>query len=316
MKIPWDDFRLIKAIADHRSLNGAAEALGLNHSTVFRRLGDLEKRLGAVLFERHRSGYSTTQAGEEMVLMAARMDEDVTTFLRKMAGQSPSPTGDLRITTNDTLLLYLMPVFAAFRRAFPAIRADIVLSNQALNLSKRDADIAIRATDTPPDTLVGRRVAAIAWAVYGCARDFDLALASPAFDPLTLFDASWVSLGEQFSHVKAARYVLDHVSPERVAMTINTVLGLAEAVEQGIGIGPLPCFIADQKPGLRRLTPLNPDFSTGLWLLTHPDLRASPRVRAFLDLAATEIAALRPLFEGQAAATAVPGLQQANSSHC
>jgi DNA-binding transcriptional LysR family regulator len=90
------------------------------------------------------------------------------------------------------------------------------------------------------------------------------------------------------------------VRPERIALTVNTVLGLTEAVEAGIGIGPLPCFIADARPDLVRLSSVDPDFSTGLWLLTHPDLKSSPRVRAFLDLAAAEMQKLRPRLEGRA----------------
>ena len=298
--VSWDDFRLIKAIADHRSLTGAAEALGVNHSTVFRRLADTEKRLGMPLFERHRTGYGLTPAGEEMVALAERMDRDVTSFSRKLAGQTLTPSGEVRVTTNDTLLVHLlMPVIATFRKAYADIRVDVVLSNQALNLSKRDADIAIRATDNPPETLVGRRVAAIVWAVYGRATDFPEAVGGAGVSPASLFGRDWVSLGDQFGHLKAARYVRDHVPPEHVALKINTVLGLAEAVAEGIGVGPLPCFIADRNPALVRLTAHNPEFSTGLWLLTHPDLRASPRIRAFLDCAAAELVKIRPLVEGE-----------------
>ena len=90
----------------------------------------------------------------------------------------------------------------------------------------------------------------------------------------------------------------ERVAPERIVYKVNTVLGLAEAVEAGIGIGPLPCFIADARPALVRLAPPNPDFSTGLWLLTHPDLRHSARVRVFLDFLAAEIAKLRKYLEG------------------
>ncbi len=298
-RMAWDDFRLVKAVADSRSLTGAATTLGVNHSTVFRRLGEIEKRLGAPVFERHRTGYGLTPAGEEMVALAERMERDVTAFSRKLAGKALTPSGEVRVTTNDTLLAHLlMPVLAAFRAQYPDIRVDMVLSNQALNLSKRDADIAIRATDNPPETLVGRRVAALAWAIYGRRGDFPTAAEGGSEDIGELAGRCWVSLGDQFGHLKAARYVREHVPADRIALKINTVLGLTEAVEEGIGIGPLPCFIADRRPGLVRLTPMNPDFSAGLWLLTHPDLRASPRVRAFLDCAAAELVKVRPLIEG------------------
>jgi DNA-binding transcriptional LysR family regulator len=291
----WDDFKLVRLIAEARGLAGAAERLGVNHSTVFRRLGQLEETLGTKLFERHRSGYALTAAGEEMAALAERMDDDVASFARKLAGQVLSPAGELRVTTNDTLLTHLLtPLFGRFRERCPDVRLDIVLSNQALNLSKRDADVAIRATDTPPETLVGRRAATIAWALYGRAADFP---DSGLVDLPSLYDRPWVALGDNMA-VKAARYVREHVAPERIVYKVNTVHGLTEAVEAGVGVGPLPCFIADATPALVRLSPPNPDFSTGLWLLTHPDLRHSARVRVFLDFLAAEIAKLRKFLEG------------------
>ena len=109
----------------------------------------------------------------------------------------------------------------------------------------------------------------------------------------------WISLGDTFGTFKVVKYERDHVAPERIAYKVNTVLGLAEAVEAGLGIGHLPCFIADKRPTLKRLLPLNESFGTDLWLLTLPDLRASARVRAFLDFLAAEITKLKPLIEGQ-----------------
>ena len=296
--LAWDDFKLVRLIAEAKSLAGAAERLGVNHSTVFRRLGQLEEALGTKLFERHRTGYALTPAGEEMAALAERMDEDVAGFARKLAGQVLSPAGELRVTTNDTLLAHLLtPLFARFSERCRDVRLDVVLSNQALNLSKRDADVAIRATDNPPETLVGRRAATIAWALYGRAADFP---APGAVDLVGLYERRWVALGDNLAFLKAARFVRDHVAPERIVYKVNTVLGLTEAVEAGIGIGPLPCFIADARPALVRLSPPNPDFSTGLWLLTHPDLRHSARVRVFLDFLAAEIAKQRKYLEGGA----------------
>lgn len=303
--LAWDDFRLIKAIAEARALPAAASLIGLNHSTVFRRLGQIEDGLGLKLFERHRSGYVPTPAGEEMVQLAGRLDEDITAFSRKLAGQEIQPAGELRVTTNDTLLVDLLtPVFAAFLQQCPEIRLDILLSNQALNLSKRDADVAIRATDNPPETLVGRRGARIAWALYGLADRFPPD-ADTSLDRLR--DQNWISLGDQFAWLKAVRFLQDYVPPERIVYKVNTVLGLAEAVEAGIGIGFLPCFIADTKPALVRLAAPDPEFAADLWLLTHPDLRHSPRVRLFLDFMATEIGRMKPLIEGERAVAARGG---------
>ena len=295
--LAWDDFRLIKAIAEKRALPAAAAALGVNHSTVFRRLGQIEEALGVRLFERHRSGYVATPAGEEMALLAARVDDDITAFARKLAGQEIKPAGELRVATNDTLLVDLLtPVFARFLAQSPDIRLDMQIGNQAANLSKRDADVAIRATDNPPETLVGRKPARIAWALYGRTADF-LGGELPSLE--SLWERNWVALGEQFAALNAVRYVSRHVAPDRIVYKLSTVLGLAEAVEAGIGIGFVPCFIGDTRPGLTRLAPPDRDLSADLWLLTHPDLRHTPRVRLFLDFLAVELAKLRRLIEGE-----------------
>lgn len=295
-QLAWDDFRLVKTIAEARGLTGAAVALGVNHSTAFRRLGQLETQLGVKLFDRHRTGYVLTSAGEEMCAIAERMDEDINGFARKIAGQAIAPAGELRVTTSDSLLVHLlMPIFADFRARFPEIRLDLVLANQALNLSKRDADVAIRATDTPPETLVGRRLATINWAFYGRREDFPDA-APP--DLVSLYRRDWVALGDNLAGLAVAKFVRDQVAPERVAAKLSTVLGLAEAIEAGIGIGAIPCLIGDAHPELRRLSEPRPDFSASLWLLTHPDLRRSARVRVFLDFVAAEITARRALIEG------------------
>lgn len=295
--LAWDDFRLVKAIADQGGLTGAAVVLGVNHSTVFRRLGQIEDQLGQPLFERRKTGYVATCAGEEMAALASRMEEDVTAFDRRLAGRDVTPSGEVRVTTTDTLFLnMLLPIFASFRQAHPTIRLDVAIGYQTLNLSRRDADIAIRASDSPGETLVGRRLATLNWAIYG--RKEEPLTAAEEADPTALFARNWVTLGDQLGYVKAARYVRDHVAPQRIALKCSAVLGLTEAVEQGIGIGPLPCFIADQRPSLRRLTPPNPDFSTGLWILTHPDIRHVPRVRAFMDFCGNELAKNRALIEG------------------
>jgi DNA-binding transcriptional LysR family regulator len=296
--VAWDDFRLIKAIAEARSLPAAAELIGLNHSTVFRRLGQIEESLGTRLFERHRSGYVPTPAGEEMAVLAERLETDIAGFTRRLAGREILPAGELRVTTNDSLLVELLtPLFATFMKQCPDIKLDVLLGNQALNLSKRDADVAIRATDNPPENLVGRRVAQIGWALYGRAADFPEG--APA-DQSQLVQQRWISLGDQFSNFKVVQYRQKHIPADQTVYKLNTVLGLAEAVEAGIGIGFLPCFIADKRPGLTRLAPPQTGYAADLWLLTHPDLRHSPRVRLFLDFMAAELTKLRPLMEGGA----------------
>lgn len=293
--LAWDDFRLVKAVAEARSLPSAASLLGIDHSTVFRRLKQIETALGTSLFVRHRSGFVATAAGEEMVALATRLDGDITAFARKVAGREVSPSGDLRVTTNDALLVHLLtPIFVRFRRRWPEVRLDIVLANQALNLSRRDADVAIRAGTRPPETLVGRKVASIAWALYGRGPE-----AVPGDIADHEAERDWVSLGDDLSGVKVAKALQERIPAGRIVYRVNSVLGLAEAIEEGAGIGYCPCFIADRRPHLVRLAPPTLDVAADLWLLTHPDLRQQPRVRVFLDFVAHEIGGLRPALAGE-----------------
>ena len=300
MPVPWDEFRLVRAIAERGALAPAAGQLGINPSTAFRRLAAVEAALGARLFERHRSGYVPTPAGEAMVAAALRMDEEAARFDRAVADRASVPCGTLRVTAPAGLALdLLMPMLARFRDRYPRMRLDLVVSEEALNLSRRDADIALRATRAPPANLVGRRLAGVAWAVYGPAGDS----VDHAGD-----DPAWVSPDENVAGGLFARFVAERAGSERVVLRINTVLGLCEAVAAGIGIGPLPCYTADRHPALRRLSEPEPELASVLWLLTHPDLRRSVRVRAFLDHVAAEIAPLRAALEGRRPPIARPGI--------
>jgi DNA-binding transcriptional LysR family regulator len=291
--LSWDDFRYVKAIADTRSLAGAAQSLGVNHSTVFRRLGQIEHQLGSRLFERGRAGYSLTPCGEDMVRLADRVSEDITAFERKVTGQDLRPSGELRITSSDMVLLHLLTdVLIGFRRTYPEITLDIVVSNVLLNLSKRDADVAVRATYRPPEARSGKRVARIAWAIYGAKTrmtQFDPACDVPRND--------WVSLADQTAVARAAKWLKERGGEDRIVYKVNTMLGLAEAVAGGIGLALLPSFVGDTVPGLARLTPPLPELEGELWLLTHPDLRNTARVRAFLDFCTAEMTKRRKVLE-------------------
>lgn len=225
-----------------------------------------------------------------MAAAAERMEDEVAGVLRAVAGQAAAPAGNLRVTAAASFVSgALMPVFAAFRARHSGVTLDVVAAQEALNLSRRDADVAVRASLTAPPNLVARRVACIAWALYGRVEDgTDTA------------DRDWVTTDESVGGGVFARFTDSRIGRGRVAMRLNSVHGLAEAVAAGIGIAALPCIEGDRDPTLMRLGQPEPELETNLWLLTHPDLRNAPRVRAFLDFCAERLAALRPLIEGRA----------------
>jgi DNA-binding transcriptional LysR family regulator len=294
--LSWDDFRYVKAIADSRSLAGAAEQLGINHSTVFRRLGQIEEHLGSRLFERGRGGYALTSCGEQMVELANRLGDDIVTFERRISGQDLRPSGELRVTTMDIILLRLLQdVLVGFRRAYPKIVLDLVITNKTLNLSKRDADVALRATYPGAETPTGTLLTRIAWAIYGPSR-----LASRPFDVLT--DApqhDWIAFTDNVAIAKASKWLKEHVDDERIVYKANTLIGLAETAAAGVGLALMPCFVGAAVPGLARLSPPIPELEAELWLLSHPDLQNTARVRAFMDYCAAEIGKRRKVIECQ-----------------
>lgn len=291
----WDDLRYVLAVGRHGTLAAAGRALGVNHSTVFRRLGLIETRLGVRLFERHTDGCTPTPAGEEALELAERLEGDIDGLERHLAGRDTRPSGTVRVTTTDTLLdAALGPAFAAFCDKHPEIDLEVVLENRFLSLSKRDADVAIRPSTSPADTLVGRRICTIATAVY--AAESYLAGAAE-IDDLARHD--WVAPDDSLVHLAAARWLRTALPSVKPRFRANTLLGVETAVRAGVGLGALPCFMGDAAPELRRVRPPLEELSSELWLLTHRDLRHVARVRVFLDFMDVELRRMGAAFEGR-----------------
>lgn len=292
--IGLEDLRLVRAIGEAGTLAGAARGLGVDHSTAFRRLGALEKRLGVRLFERARDGYTPTPAGEAAIATASSMLESLVTLERQLAGEDLRPSGVVRITTTDTLVDFIAPGLAAFRAAHPEIALELVAANAFFTLTRRDADVAIRPSLTVPDHLVGRRLATIAMAPYAAPAYLADRGRTRSFDAL-----DWLGLDESLAHLGASAWMRKHVPPERVIFRSSSLLALQAAARAGHGVAPLPCYMGDADPGLSRLGSVIVEMASALWLLTHPDLRRVARIRAFLDFMAPWLEERRALLEGQ-----------------
>ncbi|SMF71795.1 transcriptional regulator, LysR family [Tistlia consotensis] len=288
----WDDLRIVLAIGEAGSLSGAGRRLAVSHATVFRRLGALESRLGVRLFERARDGYAPTPAGEELLAAARRVQGAVAAAERRIAGRDLRPAGPLRVTTTDTLLHgLLLPLLPAFRAAFPEIVLELVASNSRADLTKREADVALRPSDRPPERLVGRRLGRIAEAVYA-ARD-------SAQESTDLRSLDWIGPDPGLHFPALEDWLEAEGLAPLVVLRLDSLLAIRAAVAVGLGVAVLPCYLADPDPTLTRLGDPVTGLDSELWLLTHPDLRRTARVRAFLDFMGKEIAARAPLLAGE-----------------
>jgi DNA-binding transcriptional LysR family regulator len=293
-RIGWGDLRLVRAVGEVGTLTGAARRLGVDHSTAFRRLGALEERLGVRLFERARNGYAPTPAGEATLAAAERILGDLGELERRIAGEDLRPSGTVRVTTTDTLLDILAPCFAAFRIAHPEITVEVAATNAFFTLTKRDADVAIRPAASVPEGLVGRRIATLATALYASP---NYLARHPEGSDLSSHD--WIAPDESLSHLGSAKWMQSAIFPERIIHRGNSLLALRAAARAGIGVAPLPCYLADPDPALRRVHPPLLEMESALWLLTHPDLRRVARIRALLDFLAKWLIDRRQLIEGR-----------------
>ena len=293
----WEDLRFVLAVGRSGSLSGAARALKVNHSTVFRRVAQLEDRMGVRLFDRLPEGYAPTPAGEALIALGGRVEEDVAALERRLAGEDLRPSGTVRVTTTDTLIPFLAPMCARFRLIQPQVQLELVVSQERLNLSRRDADVALRPTSTPPENLVGRRLSGMTAAIYGAEAYF---AACPDEMPLTGHD--WIGYDDSLSHLSASQWLRERIAPERIVMRCNNLMAIREAARAGIGLALLPCYLADDQPRLRRHGDLIPELTTDLWLLVHEDLRRTARIRAFMDHLASEVAKVRSRLEASQAA--------------
>lgn len=276
----WNDLPVVLAIARAGSLAGAARALGVNHSTVFRRLNAVEEDLGVRLFERYASGYTPTEVGRELLPDAERAADAVDALARRAAGRDLRPAGDVRLTTAANLAIDHLPdALADLARTHPDIRAEVVVSDSDYDLSRREADLALRATRSPPEHLIGRKVIDLVWHVVGTQaylRDRD----RPAtVDELE--DHRLIGADSGFRRLAAFAFLHRRFGREQFVASSNSLNAMAAMARAGLGLAVLPSDQVD--PALERLMHLPVADGSALWLLTHPDLREVARIRAVSD---------------------------------
>jgi DNA-binding transcriptional LysR family regulator len=266
--LDWDDLRYVLAVADAGSLASAARGLGVNHTTVLRRIGAFEQRLGLRLFESLPTGYVLTAGGEELIAAARHIDDAVSDLERRLAGQDLRLSGIVRVTTTDTLMASILPgILAEFRAAHPGIQIEVALSNLMFNLSKRDADVAIRPAKDPPETLIGRRIANVAFAIYASPRY----LATHRHDDLAAHQ--WVGPDDSLAATSVAQWMRSELPESAVALRADSLLGVRQSAQAGLGLAALPCYLGDTSPDLACVHGPIAAMETSLWILTHEDLR-------------------------------------------
>jgi len=290
----WNDLNLVLAVCREGSLSAAARKLEINHSTVFRRVAALEAELGVRLFERLSSGYVMTEAGEAVLESGERVENEIFALSRKLMGQDLRLTGTLRITATEGFARnILMPYLAAFSRACPEINIELSATSHLLDLMHREADIAIRSTRSPPDAVIGRELCKVANTFYASRAYLErkATMAPEEFE--------WLMPDDTFEHSDSHQWLQQHYPRGRVKLRTNTFSALLLAAQQDLGVAPLPCFLGDTQADLVRVFEPPAVLESAFWMLIHPDLRRTVRVRAFSEFLTEALQQDIDLIEGR-----------------
>lgn len=279
----WDDLRFVLAIARSGNLAAAAQALGVNHSTMFRRLNALEKALGSKLFERLATGYRPTDSGLRLIETAERMETEALVLDRDLTGRDTRLSGQLRVTCSETLgFKILTGEIARFAQQHPGISVDLSVENKVIDLSRREADVALRATRPSEGDLFGRKLADIRWGLFASA-DYVKARGAPKrIDDLAKHAV--IGWSDSAPQTKAAGWLAKNVPATAIGFRSSTLLNQFIAAKDGLGIALLPIYLPAGDDGVARVLGALKDLSTEMWIVTHRSLKDTARVRAFMEI--------------------------------
>lgn len=294
----WDDLRHFLAVAREGTLAGAGRTLGVDASTVGRRLVALEEALDAKLFDRTPAGLVLTDAGRGIRPAVEGMEAAALAVERRASGEDARLEGLVRITLTEAFAVdVVLPGFAPFRERHPGIEVRFLTDYGSLDLSRREADIAVRLTRPQDDTLVARKVGEIAIAPY--ASEGYLARRGLPDGAHGLAGHDVIGYVDAAAKWPEARWLSEFAPQARVAVRCNSLLSVVAATAAGLGVGLMPCLSGERAPGLRRVAPLVASLRRDIWLVVHPDLQQNARVRATLHFLAELIHRERPLLSGE-----------------
>ncbi|MEC4725106.1 LysR family transcriptional regulator [Shewanella sp. D64] len=283
----WDNYRLILALHRSTTLRGAAERLNVNHSTISRRLALMNKEAGGELFERTAMGYRSTSLGDEFIRAAHHIEQITISSERRKRACVEEMSGEINLSVPPPIMQYLLlDEFKQFQLQYPNIRLNINASFDLLSLDNSDADIVIRGTDHPPDYLIGRRIGTIRLGYYA-QKEY---LANT-----TLNARRWIGRNAE---EESPQWIKASPFPEvKIGIRSDDIMTRHHLAVAGYGLTRGACFMAEQERELVRISEQYTDYSA-LWLLTHPDLKETPRIRVLVKFLTACLLEKKRMIEG------------------
>lgn len=296
--LDWNDLRYLLAVARHEGTAAAGRALGVNQSTVQRRLAELERSLGQALVQRQPSGYRLTSFGEQLLPLAQQVEQAVVALTQHVEDFQRDVTGVVRVTCPEPLVYRISnsTLLERFRTRYPGLQVEFVTSDRYLDFAKGEVDIALRSGDTDDNALVGRKVGDSLWAVYASPRYIARRGQPDSVQDLERHD--WVGFDDTMATHRAATWLAQVAPKAHLVARNNSVLGLVYSAKAGMGLAALPTALGDAEADLVRVLGPIPELARIWRVLTTPELRHTPRVAALFDFLVDEVEALRPIITG------------------
>jgi len=277
----WDDYHYFLMVARLGSLKAASKALRVNHTTVLRRINALEEKLETRLFERLKTGYELTESGEEIFKRIDHIEEEFLAIERVVLGRDIRIEGRIKISTTDTLGQHWLPPYVKkFKEKYPGILVDIDVKNGFTDLTKREADIVISAVNHHPDYMVGRILAPLEVQLYA-SRDYIAQNGQPQKAEDLAYHKMLI-LNEELQQIGFNDWLKKLIPKTAITLSCNMLTTLYSYTCQGLGIGPLPTYVGSRDSNLVSVMEVPKQFHHNIWILTHPDLRNTKRISAFM----------------------------------
>lgn len=289
IKFDWNRARAFLVTADEGSLSAAARALGMAQPTLGRQVTALEEELGVLLFERTARGLTLTATGLELLDHVRAMGDAATRVSLSATGQSEQIAGTISISASEVYAAYLLPpLLTKLRQLHPDIEIEVVASNTASDLRRREADIAIRNfRPTDPD-LIAKKIRDVPARLYATPGYLDK-IGHPT-DPADLSRADFISIDRSGSFLKGLNAMGLSLTEQNFPILVENYLVMWEFVRAGLGIGVLDGHIGDADAAVRRVLPDLPPLMFPIWLVAHRELTTSRRIRVVFDLLIKELA--------------------------
>lgn len=268
------DLGVVLALARAGTLAGASERLAVDASTVFRAIQRLERGLGQPLFQRSRTGYLATELAQTLAAQAEQVEAALEAARSALQTRPERVSGSVRITTTDTILHGLVaPALHALHAQHPLLAYELHTGNELASLTRRDADIAVRATKHPPQHLVGRHIGPIRVALYAAKKG-----GPKRYADVEAGRAPWIAPDDALPEHPSVVWRKRRFPKAQPTYRVTSILTVLELVALGLGVGVLPLFLAQSRTDLKPLTEVLDECQTELWLLTHPESRHLRRV--------------------------------------